>query len=372
MLDSIDLPALRRIGLSLPLMQQLQPLTPAPQQHLVRVIELQRDALTLHDGHAALPARTLPALTRELAARDETLAVGDWGLAAVNEHHEWWVQQRIDPVTQISRRVKDDQGLLRRQVLVSNVDTALLLMGLDHDFNLRRLERYLALVHSAGIAAVLLLTKADQCALRACAQRLAQAREVLPAEIPAITVDARAADTATLLAPWLDTGQTLVLAGSSGAGKSTLTNTLTCTPTPAALERAEQKVGASRADDGRGRHTTTARSMHFTAQGACVIDTPGMRSLRLDLNDEADLAAAFGDIGQHALHCRFRNCSHQDEPGCAVREAVEPQRLRNFHKLQREARRDAMTYLERRDELSRWKAIGRAGREGLLAKRRGA
>lgn len=368
MLDSIDLPALRRIGLSLPLMQQLQPLTPAPQQHLVRVIELQRDALTLHDGHHALPARVLPALTRELAAHDETLAVGDWVLAAVNEHHEWWVQQRVDPVTQISRRVKDDQGLLRRQVLVSNIDTALLLMGLDHDFNLRRLERYLALVRSAGIAAVLVLTKADECPLRLCAQRLSQAHEILPADIPAISVDARSADAAAALAPWLELGQTLVLAGSSGAGKSTLTNTLT----QAGDGPDARKVGALRPDDSRGRHTTTARSMVFTPRGACVIDTPGLRSLRLDIGDESDLVAAFGDIGQHAMRCRFRNCSHQDEPGCAVREAVEPQRLRNFHKLQREARRDAMTYLERRDEVSRWKAIGRAGREGLLAKRRGA
>ncbi len=361
MLDSLNLEALQRIGLTMTMMQALQPQTCEPGQRLMRITELQRDAMTLHDGENERTARALPALTRELQSQDQMLAVGDWVLAEANAHGQWWVQSLIPPVSQITRRIRDNGDAVRRQVLVSNVDTALMLMGLDHDFNLRRLERYVALSRTAGIASVLVLTKADTCPLRLCAERLAQAREILPPQTMALALDARGAEARDALAPWLGVGQTLVLVGSSGAGKSTLTNTL--------MVNAVQDVGAARLDDGRGRHTTTARTMHLTAQGACIIDTPGLRALRLDVGDEADLVAAFGDIQQHAGQCRFRNCRHHNEPGCAVREAVAPERLDNFHKLQREARRDSMTFLERREQVQQWKSRGREGRQGLAAKR---
>ena len=125
-----------------------------------------------------------------------------------------------------------------------------------------------------------------------------------------------------------------MLLGSSGAGKSTLTNTL--------IGSAVQDTGAVREHDSRGMHTTTARSLHRLPGGACVIDTPGLRTLRPDI-DEATLAASFGDVETLAGQCRFRDCTHGDEPGCAVREGVDPDRLRNFHKLLRETRRDSMT-----------------------------
>ena len=157
-------------------------------------------------------------------------------------------------------------------------------------------------------------------------------------------------------------GQTLVLLGSSGAGKSTLTNTL--------LGRAVQDTGAVREHDSRGKHTTTSRSLHRLPGGACVIDTPGLRALRPDV-DEATLAASFGDIEALAAQCRFRDCRHEDEPGCAVREGV-ADRLRNYHKLLREARRDTMTVLERQQQLAMWKARGRAARERMKKKRGGA
>lgn len=363
MLDSLNLEALRRVGLSLSVMQHLQQHPREHDEHLMRVTELQRDALSLHDVEQEVPGRVMASLTRELQGIDETLAVGDWVLARCNPLREWWVGSRIAPVTQIARRIHDGGSGLRRQVLVSNVDTVVLVMGLDHDFNLRRLERYIALVRHAGVSAVLALTKADACSLRACADKLSQAREALPADIMAIALDARDGHAREALAPWLGAAQTLVLMGSSGAGKSTLTNTL--------LQSTTQWVGAARHDDSRGRHTTTARSLHVTPCGACIIDTPGLRALRLDLGDAGDVTAAFGDIAQHAGQCRFRDCRHVDEPGCAVRDAVQPERLRNFHKLQREVRRDSLTIFQRREQLSKWKAMGRAGREGLAAKRGG-
>jgi ribosome biogenesis GTPase / thiamine phosphate phosphatase len=148
--------------------------------------------------------------------------------------------------------------------------------------------------------------------------------------------------------------------GSSGAGKSTLINTLAGNDV--------QDTGAVREHDSRGKHTTTARSLHRLPGGACVIDTPGLRALRPD-TDEATLAASFGDIENLAMQCRFRDCLHGDEPGCAVRAGVPPDRLRNFHKLLREARRDTMSVLERRQVLAQWKARSRAGHARVKSKR---
>jgi ribosome biogenesis GTPase len=143
-----------------------------------------------------------------------------------------------------------------------------------------------------------------------------------------------------------------VLLGSSGAGKSTLTNAL-CSQQVA-------DTGANRSGDSRGRHTTTVRSLHVTPQGACIIDTPGLRTLRLD-GDAAELETAFDDITRLALQCRFRDCRHEAEPGCAVRAGVPPERLRNYQKLQREARRDTLTALERKAQVSEWKSAHAPG-----------
>ncbi len=132
--------------------------------------------------------------------------------------------------------------------------------------------------------------------------------------------------------------------------------------------RAAQWTGANRAGDGRGRHTTTARSLHTTPEGACIIDTPGLRTLRLD-GDVQALGAAFDDIATLALQCRFRDCLHEVEPGCAVKAGVAGERLHSLHKLMREARRDTLTALERKAQVAQWKARGRAARVRLQAKR---
>jgi ribosome biogenesis GTPase len=318
------------------------------------VAEVQRDRVTLHDGEFECVARLLPALVQALALDDDMLAVGDRIVADRNALGEWWIGAREPPRTQLARR--DTRG--RRQVLAANVDTALLVMGLDADFNLKRLDRYVALVRLAGVQPVVVLTKADACAQPA--ERLAQVRAHVPAAIDAVAVDGRDARTCDALAPWLAAGRTLVLLGSSGAGKSTLTNTL--------LGQAVQGTGGVRAGDGRGRHTTTSRSLHRLAGGACIIDTPGLRTLRLDTDDEG-LDAVFDDIGRWAARCRFRDCAHAGEPGCAVRDAVAPERLANYRKLQREVRRDTLNALERQRMLGQWKARGREAALRLKAKR---
>jgi ribosome biogenesis GTPase len=350
MIELIDIERLRAIGLA----PHMLPRLPAVQRDdkLMRVVEVQRDSVLLHEGQLALRARALPAL--HAALDGEALAVGDWVLAQRNVHAEWWVRERVPPANQIARRLHDGRDKVTRVVLVANVDTALVVMGLDHDFNPRRLERYIAFTKIAGVGAVVVLTKADLVDEAERAARLHEALALVPPEVAVLAVDATAPAASHALEPWLGGGQTLVAVGSSGAGKSTLTNTL--------LGHTAQDTGPARAGDSRGRHTTTVRTLHALAGGACIIDTPGLRTLRLDAEPDA-VVGAFDDIARLASQCRFRDCRHDGEPGCAVQGALAPARLKNFHKLKREAERDRMSALERKALVAVWKARGRAGKQ---------
>ncbi|MEO7010565.1 MAG: ribosome small subunit-dependent GTPase A [Caldimonas sp.] len=325
---------------------------------LMRLTEVHRETVRVHDGVEETDARLLPRLVHALADAGTALAVGDWVVVRDEGAGARRVDARLPPHSHIVRRDADG----RRHPVVSNVDTALLVMGLDDDFNLRRLERYLALAQASGVQPVVVLTKADIAAalpgrLDSC---LGALRARIPARIEWLAVDATDAAATLALAPYLGAGQTLVLLGSSGAGKSTLTNTL--------LGAATQSTGPVREHDGRGKHTTTARSLHCLPGGACVIDTPGLRTLKIDA-DEATLEAIFDDVQTLAAQCRFRNCRHRDEPGCAVRDGVDGDRLRNYQKLLREARRDTQGPLERRQQLAVWKIRAKAARSRTKQKR---
>ena len=325
---------------------------------LMRLIEVHRETVRVHDGVEEIDARLLPRLVHTLADAGTALAVGDWVVVRDEGTGARRVDARLPPRSHIVRRDADG----RRHPVVSNVDTALLVMGLDVDFNLRRLERYLALAQASGVQPVVVLTKADIAAVQP--GRLDSCLDAMRARIPAriewLAVDATDAATTLALAPYLGAGQTLVLLGSSGAGKSTLTNTL--------LGAATQSTGPVREHDGRGKHTTTARSLHCLPGGACVIDTPGLRTLKIDA-DEATLGASFDDVQALAAQCRFRDCRHRDEPGCAVRDGVDGDRLRNYQKLLREARRDSLGPLERRQQLAVWKIRAKAARSRMKQKR---
>ncbi|MDQ2778674.1 MAG: ribosome small subunit-dependent GTPase A [Pseudomonadota bacterium] len=366
MIDSNGFGSLRAIGLTPEMALRVQALGDLPSadgnQLPMRVTEVQREGLTLHDGTVPHPARLLPALRHALDAEGDAVAVGDWVVAERNVHDEWWARWRVPPLNQLARRLNDGRDKTERAVIASNVDTALLVMGLDNDYNLRRLERYVALVRMAGVRSVVVLTKKDLCA--DAAGRLTAVRSMLPTGTVVVALDLLIDDATAVLAPWLQPGSTLVLLGSSGAGKSTLTNALTRSLSATAV----QAVGGNRDGDNRGRHTTTSRSLHTTVEGACIIDTPGLRTLRLD-GDAERLDAVYDDIATLAAHCRFRDCSHGSEPGCAVREAVSPERLHGFGKLLREARRDSQTALERRAQVQQWKVRGRASKIRIAAKR---
>lgn len=362
MMHGFDFDRLQPIGMKPAQAQSLAALCFTPtgiERTPARVVEVHRETLVLHDGTAPFTARPHPRLLLDLAAAHDALAVGDWIAVEPDAQGTPWVVARAAPLTQIVRR--DADGL--RHVVVSNVDVAFLVMGLDADFNPRRIERYLALVQGASGAAitpVVVLTKRDWAGDAVADDEADALRSRLGPAVPVLAVDGTSAASAQPLRPWIGPGQTAVLLGSSGAGKSTLTNTL--------IGAAVQDTGAVRATDSRGKHTTTARSLHRVPGGGCVIDTPGVRTLRPDLDAEA-LAATFADIDTLAAQCRFRDCRHQDEPGCAVRAGVDVDRLANWHKLGRELRRDSMTVLERQRQLAQWKARSRAGQARLKMKR---
>ncbi len=325
---------------------------------LMRVVEVQRDHVRVHDGCSSMRARVPHAVQQALADDADALAVGDWVVAQGDRFGDHWVVQRVPPRNQLARRLHDGRDKVARVVIVSNVDTAMLVMGLDHDFNLRRLDRYLALVTMAGVRPVIVLTKADL--VTDADARLAAVRAAAPAGTAAFAVAGTDPASCAPLADCLLPGHTLVLLGSSGAGKSTLTNTL--------CGQALQDTGPTRLADSHGRHTTTVRSLHLAPGGACIVDTPGLRTLRLD-GDEAALRTVYADVDEQAAACRFRDCRHVDEPGCAVRATLDPQRLRSWHKLQREAQRDTMSALDRQRQLSEWKRRTRAGRARAKDKR---
>lgn len=350
----IDFEALQALGLTPAVASRAAQLSVSePGTLLARLTEVQRDCVTLHDGRAECAARVLPRLLQQLQAEGQALTIGDWVAVRVDEHCQAWVVDLVGPVTQIARRANDG----RRQPLASNVDAALLVMGLDADFNARRMERYIAMVRACDVAPVVVLTKLD---VAPDAQaRIAEMYRRLPATVPVLPVNGLSAQARTAIGPWLHAGQTLVLLGSSGAGKSTLINT---------LAGAEQATGASRSSDGRGKHTTTARSLHRCPLGACIIDTPGLRTFRPDA-DATTLAATFEDVQGLAQQCRFRDCRHESEPGCVVRARVDADRLDNYKKLLRDAERVEMTPLERIEQRAKWKKIGKAGHQRAREKR---
>lgn len=220
------------------------------------------------------------------------------------------------------------------QVVASNIDTVFICMSLNHDFNLRRMERYLSVGWNSGAIPVIVLTKADLCC--DVSRRLREAEQAAIGIDVAVT-SSKQENGSNRMMDYLKKGQTVAFIGSSGVGKTTLINRL--------LAEDKFSTNGLRKDD-KGRHTTTKRELVLLKNGCMVIDTPGMRELGLD---HADLSKTFADIDALALQCRFRDCTHTAEPECAVQEAicsglVSAERFLNYQKLQREARYGGLNF----------------------------
>jgi len=303
-----DTLGLTRLGWNAALADALSPLPPVPGRP-VRIIEQHRSEYRVHDGQSEFTARSHPALYKTLSAVDDGIAVGDW---ARYQDEGGWLTQLV-PRHSLLERVREDG---RRQRLVANVDTALLVMGLDGDYNPERLMRYRLLAVAGGVAPVLLLTKIDR--VKNADELRSEIETLAGPGTPVLALDARSPRAVDALSPWLAPGRTLVLLGSSGVGKSTLMNSLLGTET--------QRTGATQAQDDLGRHTTTSRSLRPLPSGACLIDTPGLRELKLTQEQE-QVEDDYADIRALAAQCKFSDCKHQREPGCAVLRGVVPERL---------------------------------------------
>ena len=338
-----DIQALRRIGWRDAL----------PAARVVRVVAQHRAGYQVHDGLAVFPVQPDGRFLKRRMDPAERPAVGDF--VVLDEGEPPTIQRVLPRRSTLTRAAAGER--YARQVIATNVDYVLVLTGLDGDFNPRRIERYLLLIEGSGAQPVVVLTKADKCA--DAEARRASLRERLSGNTPVHAINAKDPDSVGVLRDYLKPGDTVVLVGSSGAGKSTLTNTL--------LGESRMATGDVRKSDSRGRHTTTHRALLPLPGGACLVDTPGMRELKLTGEESLDL---FADIEELALRCRFADCAHESEPGCAVQAAIaagelDAERWRNYVKLKSEREDQAATLEARMKRQGHAKTPGRhSGRRG--------
>jgi ribosome biogenesis GTPase len=292
--------------------------------------------------HQALERRDLP-------------AVGDWVVIRPmrGEEKKATIQEILPRKSRFSRKVAGSRT--EEQIVAANVDTIFMVSGLDNDFNLRRIERYLIMAWESGARPVIILNKADVSA--EAEQRVREVEAIAPG-VPILLMSAKRSEGLEALNPFIGAGQTVALMGSSGVGKSTIINRL--------MGKETQRVQEVRSGDDRGKHTTTHRELILLPTGGLIMDTPGMRELQLWVGGRG-LQDAFEDIETLTRQCHFRDCQHLNEPDCAVRQALEDGsldagRFENYRKMQKE-----MSHLETKQDQraalaqkEKWKKIHRA------------
>jgi ribosome biogenesis GTPase len=278
-------------------------------------------------------------------------AVGDWVVIRPRELLRGTIHSVLPRRTKLSRRAAGIRN--EEQIIAANVDMIFIVTALDQDFTLRRIERYLSITIESGADPVIILNKCD----------LAEEFDSIRAKVEGIAGDApvHLVSAATLqgidrLRGYLQRGRTAVFVGSSGVGKSTLVNALFGTEV--------QSTRNVRMSDSKGRHTTTYRRLIPLQGGGMLVDTPGMREVQLWASEDC-LESSFADITEAARQCRFRDCTHQHEPGCAVRAQIDSDRLESFHKQQKElAHLDRQINMQAAQaEKQRWKTIHKAMRD---------
>ncbi|HWT02820.1 MAG TPA: ribosome small subunit-dependent GTPase A [Pyrinomonadaceae bacterium] len=329
-----------------------------------RVALEHRHLYGVYTERGELLAETAGKLRHEAASRDALPAVGDWVvIRARPEGGRATIHAVLPRRSKFTRKAAGERT--EEQIVGTNIDTVFLITSLNQDFNLRRIERYLIVAWDSGADPVVVLSKSDLS--DEVGNRIAEIREVARG-VPVHAVSVVNGEGLGELAQYIRAGQTVALLGSSGVGKSTLINHL--------AGRDLQRIQEVREHDDRGRHTTTHRELILLPQGGLVLDTPGMRELQL-WDGEGGLRLAFDDIEALARDCHFGDCRHQDEPGCAIRDAldsgaIDAERYESYEKLQKE-----LSYLSRKQdkraqitEKQKWKKLSRLASERSKMKRR--
>ncbi|MFA6408859.1 MAG: ribosome small subunit-dependent GTPase A [Gammaproteobacteria bacterium] len=268
--------------------------------------------------------------------------VGDW--VAIQASGELAIIHTLLPRnTLLSRKASGENT--EEQPLAANIDYVFIISGLDKNYNLRRIERYITLAWNSGAQPIIILNKVDLVNDNEKLDQIAHDIEAIACSLPVHFISSLNNEGLSALSSYFSNNKTVALLGSSGVGKSTLTNTL--------LGEVLQKTTSTRESDSKGRHTTTRRQLFQLSDGGMLIDTPGMRELQLWV-DENTIDSSFSDIETLATNCRFRDCTHSHEVGCAVQEAIaqntlSKNRLSNYLKMQREAK-----YLSKRQKETSW------------------
>ena len=299
-----------------------------------RVIRGEKNYFKVWSEQGELTVRFAGKVRHKAAGRVDLPVVGDWTVIEPQPGQRGLIHALLERRNSFSRNLpgrRKTKGRERteQQVIAANIDLIFIVSGLDQDFNLRRIERYLTLVGSSGSNAVILLNKKDLCTdPQSCRRQV----EEIAGDSPVHLCMARDSSEIGALKSYLQTSQTIALLGSSGVGKSTIINALIGTQ--------KQKTAEVSSADGKGRHTTTHRELFLLQEGGILMDNPGMRELHL-WGDEEDLGESFTDVEELACRCKFSNCGHQSEPGCAVKLAIEngelsEQRLSSYLKLKGE------------------------------------
>ena len=299
----------------------------------------------LYTERGEIYAEVTGRLAHQAQGREDFPAVGDW--VVIRDHEEVGkaaIHAVLPRKSKFSRKVAGSKT--EEQIVAANVDTIFLVTGLDHDFNPRRIERYLIMTRESGARGVVVLNKADLCADL---EEKRRAVEAVAPDVPVISMSAKQGEGVEQLLPFIGTGQTVALMGSSGVGKSTIVNQL--------LGENAQRTQEVRSGDDRGRHTTTHRELIFLPRGGLIMDTPGMRELQLLVSDRG-LRETFEDVEEAAARCRFNDCRHADEPDCAVREALQAgalstERYESYVKMQREMKQIAIKQDQRAAQLEK-------------------
>ena len=312
-------------------------------ESVARVVAVDRDQLLLLDDSGALRARLAGKFLYEAVSAADLPCVGDWVCADRAPADDFALVHGVLP-RRTSLRRKAAGGAGDIQMIAANVDVVIVVQSCDYDFNLKRLERYLVMARAGGAEPAVLLTKTDLVEPAVVAGQMAQLSHAA-IDVPVMTLSNVTLDGMDALRRALEPGRTYCFVGSSGVGKSTLINGL--------IGRAALETSAV-SGTGEGRHTTVRRELMVLAHGAMVIDNPGMREFGvLGAGDGID--ASYADITGRARDCRFRDCTHTSEPGCAVRQAlasgdIDADHFENFLKLRKESAFHELSYAERRQK----------------------